>query len=169
MTEQTQCAIGTVAQEAARLIEDMAAMARSSSGRSDDPSGFGGRPAQEPPADARHNERPAEERQSERPADEPAPGLCSVCGGVRDDTAATCRLCPLCRGVALLRSVRPETVDLLADLAVSIAASLRDVATRARAADPASSAGAASQGPRDGDRATVQDIPVEDEGEGYRT
>jgi hypothetical protein len=167
MTEQTQCAIGTVAQEAARLIEDMATMARSSSGRSDEPSPFGGGPAQEPaPAEARHGERPAEDPEA---ADEPAPGVCSGCGGERDDTAVTCRLCPLCRGVALLRSVRPETVDLLADLAVSIAASLRDVATRARAADPASSARAASQGPRDGDRATVQDIPVEDESEGCRT
>jgi hypothetical protein len=69
----------------------------------------------------------------------------------------------------LLRSVRPETVDLLADLAVSIAASLREVATRARAADPGSSGEASSQGPRDGDRAKVQDIPVEDESEGCRT
>jgi len=167
MTEQTQSAIGTVAQEAARLIEDMATMARSSSGRSDDPGPFGGGPAQEPAsAEARHAERPAEDPEA---ADEPAPGVCSACGGERVDTAVTCRLCPLCRGVALLRSVRPETVDLLADLAVSIAASLRDVATRARAADSASSAGAASQGRRDRDRATVQDIPVEDESEGCRT
>jgi hypothetical protein len=185
MTEQTQCAIGTVAQEAARLIEDMATMARSSSGGSDDPSPFGGGPAQDPvPAEARHTERPAEERHTHRPAeerhtqrpaedpeaaDEARPGVCSGCGGERDDTPATCRLCPLCRGVALLRSVRPETVDLLADLAVSIAASLRDVATRARSADPGSSAEAASQGTRGGDRATVQDIPVEDESEGCRT
>jgi hypothetical protein len=194
MTEQTQCEIGTVAQEAARLIEDMATMARSRSGRSDDPSPFGGGPAQDPvPAEARHTERPAEERHTQRPAeerhtqrpaeerhtqrpaedpeaaDEARPGVCSGCGGERDDTPATCRLCPLCRGVALLRSVRPETVDLLADLAVSIAASLRDVATRARSADPGSSAEAASQGTRGGDRATVQDIPVEDESEGCRT
>jgi hypothetical protein len=66
----------------------------------------------------------------------------------------------------LLRSVRPETVDLLADLAVAIAASLRDVATRARAGDPASSTGPASRAP---DRSTVQDIPVDDESEGWRT
>jgi hypothetical protein len=66
----------------------------------------------------------------------------------------------------LLRVVRPETVDLLADLAVAIAASLRDVATRARAADPASSARPASGA---SDRVTVQDIPVDDESEGRRT
>jgi hypothetical protein len=150
MTEQTQSAIGTVAQEAARLIEDMATMARSSSGRTSEP----GPDAAAPP--------PAEGPE----ADDPWPGACSVCGGERDDTPATCRLCPLCRGIALLRSVRPETVDLMADLAVAVAASLRDVATRARAGDPASSTGPASGAP---DRATVQDIPVDDESEGWRT
>jgi hypothetical protein len=161
MTEQPQSAIGTVAQEAARLIEDMATMARSSSGRSDDPRSYAGEPAQEPvPPEAQYAGRPAEDPEA---PDEPSLGGCSLCGGERDDTPATCRLCPLCRGIALLRSVRPETVDLLADLAVSIAASLRDVATRARAADPASCARPASGGPRDGDRATVQDISVDDE------
>jgi hypothetical protein len=164
MTEQTQSTIGTVAQEAARLIEDMATMARSSSSRSDEPSPYAGGPAREQvPPEARYAAPPAEDPEA---ADDPSPGACSVCGGERDDTPATCRLCPLCRGVALLRSVRPETVDLLADLAVAIAASLRDVATRARAADPASSSGPASGAP---DRATVQDIPVDDESEGCRT
>ena len=161
MTEQPRSAIGTVAQEAARLIEDMATMARSSSSRSDDASSYVGGPAQEPwPPEAPFAERPAEDPEA---ADEPSPGTCSRCGGERDDTPATCRLCPLCRGIALLRSVRPETVDLLADLAVAVATSLRDVATRARAADPASSAGPASGGPRDSDHTTVQDIPVDDE------
>src|ERR1017187_8116847 len=163
MTEQTQSAIGTVAQEAARLIEDMATMARSSSGRSNDPGPDAAGPARESvPPEAGHAPPPAEDPE----ADDPWPGACSVCGSERDDTPATCRLCPLCRGIALLRSVRPETVDLLADLAVAIAASLRDVATRARASDPASSTGPASGAP---DRATVQDIPVDDESEGWRT
>jgi hypothetical protein len=158
MTEQPQSAIGTVAQEAARLIEDMATMARSGSSRSDDPSPYAGGPPPEPVS--------PEARHAPPPADEPSPDVCSVCGGEGDDTPATCRLCPLCRGIALLRAVRPETVDLLADLAVAIAASLRDVATRARAADPASSARPASGA---SDRVTVQDIPVDDESEGWRT
>jgi hypothetical protein len=164
MTEQTQSAIGTVAQEAARLIEDMATMARSSSSRSDAHSPYAGEPAEEPvPPEPRHAAPPAGDPQA---GDEPSPGACSVCGGECDNTPATCRLCPLCRGVALLRSVRPETVDLLADLAVAIAATLRDVATRARAADPAPSSRPASGAP---DRSTVQDIPVDDESEGSGT
>jgi hypothetical protein len=177
MTEQPQSAIGTVAQEAARLIEDMATMARSGSSRSDDPSPYAGGPPPEPVSpearhapppepvspEARHAPPPAEDPEA---SDEPSPDVCSVCGGEGDDTPATCRLCPLCRGIALLRAVRPETVDLLADLAVAIAASLRDVATRARAADPASSARPASGA---SDRVTVQDIPVDDESEGWRT
>jgi hypothetical protein len=165
MTEQPQSGIGTVAQEAARLIEDMATMARSGSARRDEPSASPG-PAQAPaPPQAPHAARPAEDAQD----DEPSPGVCSVCGRGPDQAPATCRLCPLCRGIALLRSVRPETVDLLADLAVAIAASLREVATRTRATDPGSFTGPASAGARHGQRAPVQDIPVDDDSEGSQT
>jgi len=66
----------------------------------------------------------------------------------------------------LLRSVRPETVDLLADLAMSVAASLRDVATRSRASDSGSSARSTSGGSPDVERVSVQNIPVDDESEG---
>jgi hypothetical protein len=160
MTGQTPSAIGTVAQEAARLIEDMAAMARPSSRAGDDTGPYAREAAPEAgPPQARQATRPGEGPEA---GDEPSPGVCSVCGRQPDDTPATCRLCPMCRGVSLLRSVRPETVDLLADLAVAIASSLRDVATRARAADPASQARPGSGAP---DRATVQDIPVDDESE----
>jgi hypothetical protein len=80
-------------------------------------------------------------------------------------------VCPICQGIALLRAVRPETVDRLADLAGALAATLRDVAASGRTADgnhrrtgstapgthePAWGASAA------GGRATVQDIPVHD-------
>jgi hypothetical protein len=163
MTEQPPSAIGTVAQEAARLIEDMATMARSTSSRGEDPSPYAGGRAQEPGRpDAPHAAHPADDPEA---ADEPSAGTCSVCGGESDKTPTACRICPLCRGIGLLRSVRPETVDLLADLALAVAASLRDVATRSRASDPASSARPASGSP-DGDRTTVQDIPVGDESEG---
>jgi hypothetical protein len=69
----------------------------------------------------------------------------------------------------LLRSVRPETVDLLADLALALAASLRDVATRSRVSDSGSFGTPASGVPPERHRATVQevqDIPVDDENEG---
>jgi len=62
-----------------------------------------------------------------------------------------------------MRSVRPETVDRLADLASAVAASLRDMATQSRASGPDSEAGSGSG--RSSDRATVQDIRVDDEDE----
>jgi len=184
MNEEPQSAIGTVAQEAARLIEDMVTMVRSGHAPGADPSPYAGEPAQQPGSpQARQASRPAaadpegpEAADPEGPeaadpdgpegAAESTAGVCSACGSQRDQTPATCRLCPLCRGIALLRSVRPETVDLLADLATALAASLRDVATRTRAADPQSSARPGSGGSRDGDRGTVQHIRVDDEGEG---
>ncbi|MDQ1538511.1 MAG: hypothetical protein QOE58_2904 [Actinomycetota bacterium] len=171
MSEQPPSAIGTVAQEAARLIEDMATMARSSNSRADDPSPHAGRPAYGPfspdaqPSASASDIEAGIEADTEAADDFPEEP-CGVCGGERDDTPASCRLCPLCQGIALLRSVRPETVDLLADLALSMAASLRDVAARSRASDPASSGRSGSSGRApDADRDHVQDIPVDDESE----
>jgi hypothetical protein len=65
-----------------------------------------------------------------------------------------CQLCPVCQGLGLLRSVRPETVDRLADLAGAIAATLRDLAAQRREPAP--------ERP-DARPARVQDITVEDE------
>ena len=218
MTEQSPSPIGTVAQEAARLIEDMATMARSSYSRGGDSSRYAGaaagepvRPSQpdeavpkqerrprdgaapdSPPQDsapqngdaqndaAQDREAQDREAQHSHPRDrqsegsgagEEAAGVCSHCGADRGDTAgdgvsSNCTFCPLCRGLGLLRSVRPETVDLLADLAMSVAASLREVALRSRASDPAPSAASTSGAPADPDRPPVQDIPVDDESEG---
>lgn len=173
MNEQTLPGIGTVAEEAARLIEGMASMARASSGKSEDPGSYAG-PG--PYAGGRTEDsagpgapQAAQPRGGPEVDDPPPPGACSGCSCEHDDTPAACRICPLCRGIALLRSVRPETVDMLADLAASVAASLRDVATQTRASDPASSARSgrsASGSPSDGDRGTVHDIPVDDESEG---
>jgi len=176
MTEQPPSAIGTVAQEAARLIEDIATMARSGHSPGNDPRPYAGEPEEPAFPDAPDASQAAgvggdhqagEPEAGERgPADGPSTGACSMCGAVADAVPESCRVCPLCRGIALLRSVRPETVDLLADLALSLAASLRDVATRSRASDPASPHGSASGGSPDGDRAPVQDIQVDDESEG---
>jgi len=161
MTEQTQPGSGTVAEEAARLIDALASMARSSAGPGPDASPDAGGPAQEPASTGAPD---ASRRPDHR--DAPADGACSACGGERDGTPVACKLCPLCQGIALLRSVRPETVDRLADFASAVAASLRDVATQARASGRASAATPASGRPSDGGRATVQDIHVDDEDEG---
>ena len=37
----------------------------------------------------------------------------------------TCGVCPVCTGIALLRDVRPETVEHLLDAAASVVAALR--------------------------------------------
>jgi hypothetical protein len=179
MTEQSPSPIGTVAQEAARLIEDMATMARASCSRGDDPSRYAGEPAQEPvwpdPPDeaAPKQDREAQDRQPQGSGANgmTAEGTCSQCGADRDanpgdGSASNCTFCPLCRGIGLLRSVRPETVDLLADLAMSVAAGLREVAVWSRASDTTSPAASRSGGPADPDRAPVQDIPVDDDSEG---
>ena len=174
MTDQYPSSIGTVAQEAARLIEDMATMARSSHSRDDAAGADAGQGAQEPlwpeaPRAAGHAEH--DQAEGSEAADEPLDGTCSMCGAEHhgtpgEDTPSTCRICPLCRGIALLRSVRPETVDLLADFAMSVAGTLRDVAVWSRTSDPASSARSTSAGASAPARAPVQHIPVDDESEG---
>jgi len=195
MTQESPSPIGTVAQEAARLIEDMATMARWNNSR-DQTSRYAGEPAEVPvpskaqdgaaqaqdheTQDGETHDREAHDREAhdretrDREAqvsgatDKPTEGACSQCGAEPghtpgDDIPSSCQLCPLCRGIGLLRSVRPETVDLLADLAMSVAAGLRDFALWSRASEPSSSATPSAGGSPDPDRAPVQDIPVDDE------
>jgi len=159
MTEQTQPSNGTVAEEAALLIDAMSSMARSSVGPRQNSSPYAGEPPQDPePAGGPAASPPPEHK------DAPSDGTCSACGGERGGAPVACRLCPICQGIALLRSVRPETVDRLADFASAVAASLRDMATQARASAPTpSTARAASGRPPEGGRNSVQDIPVDDE------
>src|SRR5674476_1362150 len=134
MSEQSPSAIGTVAQEAARLIEDMATMARASRSSGDDPSPYAGEGSAAPVGpEAPHAAGPSERDQAggSETTDEASEGTCSMCGAEHSDTPgdstpSSCRICPLCRGIALLRSVRPETVDLLADFAMSVAGSVGD-------------------------------------------
>lgn len=78
-------AVGTVAEEAARLMEALASRANSQSYHEE------------------HQHPPAGE-------------------------ATTCALCPICQGIALLRTVSPETIDRLADLAAAASGALRDFA-----------------------------------------
>lgn len=167
MAEQTRTPNGTVTEEAARLIDALASMARSSADPTPDPRPYASEPAQEPgspgaPDASYHSEG----------GDAPSEGGCSVCGGEPDGggkpdgAPVACRLCPLCQGIALLRSVRPETVDRLADLASAVAATLRDMATQTRASGPRSAARPGSGKTSGGGRATVQDIRVDGDDEG---
>jgi hypothetical protein len=119
------------------------------------------------------------------------PGHCAHCGAANGaGTALTCQWCPVCQGLGLLRSVRPETLERLADLAGTLAVALRDVATRGRQGpgprdgtgpgpDGGGSTGAsrgANGGTRRPDRPAttsrggrVQDITIEDEDQGSAT
>jgi len=161
MTDQAQPTNGTVAEEAARLIDAMASMARSGTGPNPSPDPY----AEGAPRGSASSGAPGAWRGADH-RDDPSDGTCSACGGEKAGTPVACKLCPLCQGIALLRSVRPETVDRLADFASAVAASLRDVATQARASGPGSADGAASGGPSGSGRAPVQDIHVDDGDEG---
>jgi hypothetical protein len=191
-----RAAAGTVADEAARLIDALGAWATSASptagtttagATSAPPAAEHGR---EGTAHGTGPEAPRYDDPAASPYEDPAaspddhPGTagrggdpdgssrCEHCGaGTGVGRSISCQVCPICQGIALLRAVRPETVDRLADLAGALAATLRDVAasgrttdgdhrrpggTAAGAHDPAWGASAA------GGRATVQDIPVHD-------
>lgn len=159
MTDQPQSGIGTVAEEAARLISAMATMARPSAvpseGAAHDPSPYAGGSA--------HGETPPHVGYvPSDPGPQGSEQTCSACGGESGGTPVACKLCPLCQGIALLRSIRPETVDRLADLASAMAESLRDIATQSRASGPASDSSAQPGMHPNG--VTVQDIRVDDEG-----
>ena len=58
------------------------------------------------------------------------------------DGTTTCGVCPVCSGIALLRDVRPETVEHLLDAAASVVAAVRS----AVAPPPAPDAGRPSGG-----------------------
>jgi len=158
MTEQPRSANGTVAEEAVRLIEAMALMARSTASAHEDASSDGDVSAEQTAPRAAHETSPGPEDR------EPSKGACSACGGERDGTPLACKLCPVCQGIALIGSIRPETVDRLADFAAAVASSLRDMAAQSRGSGQGPGAGPRAGSSSDGGRPTVQDIHVDDEG-----
>lgn len=55
--------------------------------------------------------------------------------------ATTCGVCPVCTGIALLRDVRPETVEHLLDAAASVVAAVRSAVVPPATTDPARPSG----------------------------
>ncbi|KRF29634.1 hypothetical protein [Phycicoccus sp. Soil802] len=190
MADDERPAVGTVAEEAARLLDALGGWATSAqAGYAAGP----GHAATAPGADRSGADAPASDRSGsdESGSDESGsdgsgsdrsgtdgsgtdePGThaggadsttsrCSSCGAENGvGQAVACQLCPVCQGIGLLRSVRPETVDRLADLAGALAATLRDIAGQRRA-DPGSS-GSASPRRSQPHSSRVQDITVDDE------
>lgn len=168
-------AVGTVAEETARLVEALGDWARSATaGEAAQPEHpaqpeHAAQSDQAAPDQARDAGRGDDAAEAARPggggaaADQAGtrhtPG-CERCGGTGPAAgeAIACQLCPVCQGIALLRAVRPETVERLADLAGALSGVLRDIAAeRAGQGAPARP----EPPPRRGQR--VQDISVDDE------
>ena len=145
--------VGTVAEEAARLVDAFASWSESARQSPDGPSEEG---------ESRYAGSagsPGSAGSTGSPGSAAGDQRCAACGAETGaGRAVTCGVCPLCQGLALLRAVRPETVDRLADLAAAVTATLRDVAAQTRAQRPPDGH-RAGPGQRD---ANVQDIPVDD-------
>ena len=160
--------VGSVAEETARLLEALGGWAE----------GLGVPAGEAPAADhdagdrdtADHDDEAAADPGADRDqrahrADGHASGArpttrCEHCGvSSRAGEALACQLCPVCQGISLLRSVRPETVERLADLAAALSGALRDIAADRFGQQPPPPPPAPPRGQR------VQDIAVDDEDE----
>lgn len=159
MAEQEGPVVGSVAEEAARLLEALggwastaqdayaARAAADAAGGADGGATRGAGGAAPGAADGGRTDASGPGTQTR----------CESCGADRGaGQAVVCQLCPLCQGIGLLRSVRPETVDRLADLAGAVAGALRDLA-----AHHAGAHASAPQPPSGASR--VQDIRIEDD------
>jgi len=111
VTEQAQRPVGSVAEEAARLLDALL----SGEGMGDVPPQRAAAPGEVPTAAGASGTA--------------SPGQDSSCGhrsGAEDQPV--CHLCPVCQLIRTVRAVNPETVDRLADLAAAVSQTLRDVA-----------------------------------------
>lgn len=135
MVDHEHPGVGSVAEEAARLLDALGGWASTAHNP------YAAKPAA--PASGDHEAR------------------CESCGAQNGmGQAVTCQLCPVCQGLTLLRAVRPETVDRLADLAGAVTEVLRDIAAARRTSPAASNGGSTSSG---GSTSRVQDIQVTDD------
>jgi len=115
--------VGSVADEATRLLESL----RRSAAEAADQGTRAGSDGS-PPASAA----------DPGPAAPPRPDAVDPDAGTHDPA---CQWCPLCRGAAVVRSLSPQTLTRLADLAGLAATVLADLAsTRGAGAEPATSA-----------------------------
>src|SRR5689334_21218245 len=120
--------VGTVAEEAARLVDAYASWSESARQSPDGPAEEG---------ESQYAGSPGAAGCTGSPGSAAGDQRCAACGAETGaGRAVTCGVCPLCQGLALLRAVRPETVDRLADLAAAVTATLRDVAAQTRAQRP---------------------------------
>jgi hypothetical protein len=163
--------VGTVAEETARLLEALGGWAEGVRGQEEEPSSYAASATPGGDRDGATGAAPGDERdgaagtdeqqaQGGRQAGDRPTARCEHCGvSSRAGEALACQLCPVCQGIALLRSVRPETVERLADLAAALSGALRDIAADRFGQPPPPPPPAPPRGQR------VQDIAVDDEDE----
>jgi hypothetical protein len=118
--QQADAGVGSVAEEAARLVEVLAAFggAPGSSGDAADPSGEG-------TAGSDHSGSAGGRAEDAEAAGESGQAGPCTCGGRRP---AACAVCPLCQVIAFVQRLNPETVDQLAEVVELAATGLRDFA-----------------------------------------
>lgn len=108
---------GTVAEEAAKLLEALGAWARAPHGAAaGDPTAAGAWSAEQLRAMFGHDAEHADA----------GPGI--------SDGSPACRLCPVCQLIAVLRQARPETFAHLLEASAALTAALRSVVEHAEAA-----------------------------------
>ena len=118
--------VGSVADEATRLLESLR---RSAEAAAHPPAGDPG--VADPPV--------ADRSASDPTPDAGAPSGASAAGPEAAAHDPFCAWCPLCRGAAVVRSLSPETLARLADLAALAATVLTDLAgSRTGGEQPAS-------------------------------
>lgn len=154
--------VGSVAEETARLLESL----RRSYGGEDAAAGEAATDHDdEVEIEVTDADQPASGPRAREPRCECGHGQ-EMTGPVRMGESASCAYCPICRGVGLARTLTPETLGRLADVAALAATALTDLATRRRSEEsgggpdthpaPASAASAAS---------AAESIPVVDDDE----
>ena len=132
--EHDHHAVGSVADEAARLVELLAGGrswggAEPAGGGDAGPSGFSGDDGDEGIGSGSGSQPGAGPGAGPEPSPGTAPRAECTCGG----RAPACRVCPVCQIISFISAVSPETIDRAADLVDFAATALRDLATAHRA------------------------------------
>ena len=139
--------VGSVADEAGRLLESLRRSAAAAANAGADVRADAGGPPDgaEPASAATGSQVPPGAS-----ADDPAPGAAAH--------DPFCTYCPLCRGAAVIRSLSPETLSRLSEVAGLAATVLADLASSRTRGDSPASAPAPAPPPT----ATSRPIPVHD-------
>lgn len=167
--EAWDAAVGSVAQETARLLQALGAQAASAAAEAADGAAAAADADPRPPGEAEASAPPDATALGSNANGDQAACACGHGGPgqVPMGQAQACTWCPVCRGVVLVRQLSPQTLASLADVAMMAATALADLASRQAAGGvkPSTAAGTPSARPGrggSGARAAgrVEDITV---------